>query len=330
MNAQQMLTILALAFCLTLSFVLSGMEAGVFALSRLRIRRLMRSGRSSARVLHAFLEQPEKFLWTILVGNTLFNFAVLGWIVLMLHPTFSESRILFALVFAVIVFLFYALFDLLPKMLFRSYPNRLCMAFAKPFKVVHLGLRPFVILVEKSSAVLLKWSDAKAFTGRLFGNREELRQFMQDSSQNLTSEERTMISRVLDLQTLTVRHIATPLSKVVMAGASTPIGDALAVARERNLARIPVWQERDGQRRVIGLVALHALLYQSNLDLSRPVADYLRPASYVEEDMRLEVALRRLQRAGQRLAVVVDPAGKETGVVSLEDILKVVFGKVQL
>ena len=68
-----------------LTFVLSGMEAGVFALSRLRIRQQMRAGRPSARVLHHFLENPENFLWTILVGNTLSNLLVFGWLVKVLH-----------------------------------------------------------------------------------------------------------------------------------------------------------------------------------------------------------------------------------------------------
>jgi len=52
----------AFALCLVLSFLLSGMEAGVFALSRLRIRQQMRAGRRSARVLHDYLENPENFL----------------------------------------------------------------------------------------------------------------------------------------------------------------------------------------------------------------------------------------------------------------------------
>jgi len=68
------------AFCLLLSFVMSGMEAGVFALSRLRIRQHMRSGRRSAEVLHKYLEHPENFLWTILVGNTVPTFSFwAGW-----------------------------------------------------------------------------------------------------------------------------------------------------------------------------------------------------------------------------------------------------------
>src|SRR5438477_9367694 len=118
---------LLFAGCLVLSFVLSGMEAAVFALSRLRIRRQMHAGRRSAKVLHDFLENPENFLWTILVGNTVANFIILGWLIQVLQQALRHHRLWFGLIFAVIVFLFYAFFDLLPKMLFRNYPTRLCM-----------------------------------------------------------------------------------------------------------------------------------------------------------------------------------------------------------
>src|SRR5438067_13495453 len=110
---------LLFSFCLALSFVLSGMEAGVFALSRLRIRQQMRAGRRSARLLHDFLENPENFLWTILVGNTVANFLILGWLVVVLQGALGQRWIWFVLVYALVVFLFYTLFDLLPKMLFR-------------------------------------------------------------------------------------------------------------------------------------------------------------------------------------------------------------------
>ena len=65
-----------------------------------------------------------KFLWTILVGNTLANFLILGWTVVKLHEWFLGYRAWNIIVFAVVVFLFYAFFDLLPKMLFRAYPNQ--------------------------------------------------------------------------------------------------------------------------------------------------------------------------------------------------------------
>src|SRR6516164_692595 len=166
---------LLVLFCLGLSFFLSGMEAGVFALSRLRIRQQARAGLNSARLLHEYLENPENFLWTILVGNTVANALILGWLVVMLYQYLAAQVGWFVIVYAVAVFLFYALFDFLPKMLFRTFPTRLCVFFARPFRWVHLLLQPLVAVVEWVSGLLLRWRGGKVFTGHLFGNREELK-----------------------------------------------------------------------------------------------------------------------------------------------------------
>ena len=226
--------------------------------------------------------------------------------------------------------LFYAFFDLLPKMLFRMHPNRLCLLLARPFRLIHLALRPLVAVVEWFSSALLRWRGGKAFTGHLFGNREELRLVMQESAQMFTSEERRMINRVLDLQTLTVRQVMKPLSLALTLAAETPVAEALQLCRERQLTRLPVWEQRDGQRRIIGIIACNMLLYQADLDLTREAGDYVRPALYLEEDLRLEEALRRLQRSGQRLAIVLGRDRRESGIISLQDVLKVIFGEVSL
>src|SRR5580698_10255254 len=164
-----------LALCLCASFLLSGMEAGVFALSRLHVRGLAREGRPSAKLLHGFLERPENFLWTILVGNTLANFVVLGLALMEIYGWLAGHRILIVIVFAVVVFLFYTLLDLLPKIFFRAYANQLCLAVAPVFRLVHIVLRPLVWMVEGVSNMVLRWTGGRTFTGRLFGSREEMR-----------------------------------------------------------------------------------------------------------------------------------------------------------
>ena len=324
------LTGLFLGACLALSFLLSGLEAGVFALNRLRVRHLARAGRPSAQLLHDFLEHPENFLWTILVGNTLANFLILGWVVSTLHDRFPGRYGVIIGLLAVIVFLFYALFDLLPKMLFRAHPNQLCLSAARVFRPVHFVLRPLVAVVETTAAGVLRWTGGHAFTGRPFGNREEMRAVMQESAQVFTTGERTMINRVLDLQNLTVRQIAMPLTEVVTVETQTPIGEALALARDRKFSRLPVWETRTGQRRIAGLLILGPLLFREDMDLQKPAAAHMTPALFLDEDTRLEVALRRMQRAGERLAIMLGRDRHESGVVTLEDILKVMFGEVRL
>jgi CBS domain containing-hemolysin-like protein len=237
--------------CSILSFLFSGMEAGVFALSRLRIRQQMRAGKHQARVLYGFLENTENFLWTIFVGNTLVNFVAVSLVVFALLQSLglAERPAVLLLVLVGLMFLFYAFCDLLPKMLFRLYPNRLCLALAIPFRFIHSALAPLVSLMAWISKGLLRWSGGRTFTGNLFGSREELRQAIHESGVALTSEERAMINRVLDLQNLIVGEIALPMSQVLTATAQMSAGDLLIstgntasavsrLARQRHIRRL--------------------------------------------------------------------------------------------
>ncbi|MEI9864034.1 MAG: CNNM domain-containing protein [Limisphaerales bacterium] len=321
---------IGLGLCLLLSFLLSGMEAGVFALNRLRVRRLARSGKPSAKQLQRFLENPEKFLWTILVGNTLANFLILGFLFVKIHDWFLGDRVLIFAIFAVAVFLFYTFFDLLPKMFFRASPHSWCLAAAQLFRVVNFALRPLVLIVADVSRVILKWTGGQAFTGRLFGNREEMRAVMQESSQAFTGDERAMINRILDLQNFSVGQIVVPAGKIVAVEKDMLIGDAMKLAREKNVSRLPVWEMRDGRRRTTGMISISNLLFHPSLNLQSPVSAQMIPALFMEEDVRLEIALRRMQRAGQRLAIVLARDGSEAGIVTLQDILKLMFGEVKL
>ncbi len=325
----QLLIAFGLVLCMALSFLLSGMEVGLFALSRLRIRRELRAGSKSARVLHKFLENPENFLWTIVVGNTLINFVVIGSVLTLLYRIPVLRSGWFVPVFLVLVFVYYTFLDLLPKMVFRAYPNRMCLVMARPFRLLHLLLRPVVAIVEWCARGLLRWSGGRTFSGHLFGNREELRQAMQETEQVFTSEERAMITRVLDLEIATVRQILHPWSEVVTISANATVADAIERLRETGRARMPVWQERGGRRRIAGLVSAKNLLFDEKVNPTTTVNELITPALFLNEDLRLGIALERMQRAGQRLAIVLARDGAEVGIVSLEDILRTVFGEVR-
>src|SRR4051812_13652679 len=138
------LLLILFAGCFAISFLLSGMEAGVFALSRLRIRQQMRAGNRRAQVLYEYLENPENFLWTILIGNTVANVTLVTIGFLTLHQLLGQWVGLFILALFGAGILYYAFCELFPKMLFRLYPNRLCMFLVAPFRLVHFTVRPLV------------------------------------------------------------------------------------------------------------------------------------------------------------------------------------------
>lgn len=336
MNTSTLLILLGLA--LAASFLFSGMEAGVLGLNRLRLRQLQRQGNRRAQRLHAWLEQPEPFLWTILVGNTLANFgAAVLWVFLWQRslaaldwPLLARQILFWAGFLAGVFVVFYGLCDLLPKVMFRLFPTRLCLLLAPLFNLARHLLSPLVALVTWLAEGLARHSGGRRFTGRLFASRDELRFFVEEYASSLTTEERAMIQRVLDLQNRRVRQLAIPLSEAVTVPAEAPLEQALQLCREHGVSRLPVWQGEGAARRIAGTLSLRAVLYQPRLATDKPVQEYLRPALFLDEDLTLENALGRMQRAGERVAVVLDARQREVGVLFLNDILRAIFGEVQL
>ena len=326
MSDIDILLLLAALLCVALSFLFSGMETGVLALNRFRVRQLMRSGDRRAAVLQVFLQNPEDFLWTILVGNTVVNFVIFSLGFLQLQKGLGHRRVLEVCVFLAGVFVFYIVCELAPKTLFQRYPNRLSLALAFPFRWIHRLLAPLVSVVEWFSRGLLHWTGGRTHTGRLFGSRDELRFVMQEAAPDLTREEKAMINRVLDLPNRRVRHVMVPMANVTSILAETPMRLVLALCRERNLTRVPAFDSET--RRVAGVVNLEHILYLTDFDPDKPAREYLQPAFFLPEELLLEEALRRMQHTGWRQAVVLGPDNRETGIISLQDVFKVIFGDV--
>jgi putative hemolysin len=320
------LLILGLTF--GLSFVFSGMEAGVLALSRLRILQQVRAGNPAAAALQKLLDRPEDFLWTILTGNTLANFVFVSLALVGIERALGGHPVLVLGALLAVVFVLYVFGDLFPKTLFRRYPNRLSLLLARPFQVVAAALWPLVRVTAWMAQALVRWTGGRRFTGDVFGDRGALEQAMADTAAGLGDDERALVTRVVELQKLTVGALTVPLNKVATLARETPVREMLRRCREDDLARMVVLEKPGG--RVLGVASLHNTIYRADLNEDQPVGAFVQSALYLPETMRLERALHRLRQTGERLAVVQDRTRRDVGIITLESILGRLFGDVRL
>ena len=318
-----LIKIILLILASAISFIFSGIESGVFSINRSRIRLQMREGNKGAALLLNFQRELENFYLTILLGNTIANgvFAIV--LVLMLKEIVTGA--LFWSLFLLCVFLLFTFCDLLPKKLFSRFPDELSIAVARPFRAVQITLTPFVRLTQALFGNALAGAVGPPLAKRLFKNREELKKQMEDSDDSLSDEERTMISQVLRLSERTLGQAAIPLNLSVTASADSPISSVVDLCRNHRIARVPIWKFGGGQRKVVGVVTLKTSLYREDYDGSKPAGEYMQPALFLPADLKVEAALKRMQRSGQWLAIVTSESQKEAGIVALQDILKVVF-----
>lgn len=319
-----------LALALGMAGLLSGMEAGVFALSRFRVRRLARQGDRRAIRLQRFLEGPENFLWTILVGNTLAIWVVVTLVARRLEDWLGGQSIGFMIALAAVLYLLYVIAELFPKLVFRRSPDRLCLAGVGLFRLVHAALSPIVAATEWVSSKLMRLTNGYTRRGRLLGSRTELRHALQESAAALSSEELVIVNRVLNLQSLRVRDVMTPMEKAATLEATDRVQDLLALVRERHVSYLPVWKRSSSSRRVLGVVAIRGVLYDEVKDPATQLQSLVQPALFIDENSRLEDALRMMQRGRQRLAIVLGTKRREIGVITLNDILRAMFGEVRV
>lgn len=316
---------LSIAGWLLVSFFLSGMEAGVFALSRLRVRQRARAGSGNARRLLAYMDRPEDFLWTILVGNTVANFAAVALILQDLQVWAGRRPWTLWPMLLGTGLVIYLACELLPKRLFQRMPNRLCLLLLPVFAALHWVLSPAVFLVGRFAQGLLWVTGDRALSGRLFANRDELKALIQSSTGALSKTERSLINRVLDAQNLTLSRVARPMESVQAVPATATVAEIRERCRDWGHTRMPVWSDTRGTRRIEGIVSLKDLLHAEPVAGRTTARDWLRPALFLDDSMRIEEALRAFQRSGEHLAIVRGPGGAEVGIVTLSDVLGALF-----
>jgi putative hemolysin len=324
------LLMLVLPACLAVSFLCSGMEAGLFTLGRWRIMQQMRAGQARAERLYGYLQETENFLWTVLIGNTIAFFGAMWIVAIALLRAVEGHSAWFWFTFLAAAFVFYVFCDLLPKTVFRKFPNRLCLILSAPFRLLHIALSPLVSLVEGIAKLLLRWTGGRTYKGQVFSNRNELRLLMEDTPETLTTEERGMMDRVFDLNSIAVRQLTIPFARFPTLSTSERVEDSVMRFRELPQNVLPVWSADGAQRRIAGFVDVKRLIFSEELDLKDPLAKHLTPPIYLDEDLRLHEALRRMQRSGRRIGVVAGRDGRELGLITLEAILRFIFGEVKL
>ncbi|MGC8744623.1 MAG: CNNM domain-containing protein [Verrucomicrobiia bacterium] len=314
----------------SVSFLMSGMEAGIFKLNRIRLRNMVNSGNYNAALLLGYLERPEQFLWTILAGNILANFIVIVAVAHYLNKIVGYANISFWILFISFIFIFYFLCDFLPKILFRLYGSALCISMVYPFRILSIIMFPVVFLITQIGTLIIRWTGGREYTGKIFASREEFRFFMRESASGLTSEEMTMIERVLDLKSVSIKHLTIPFNEVCKVDLHSQINDVLNIFREKGFSHLPVTRVENGKTIVVGIISLKDVIY-SDTDLSQmKVLHFIKPALFLNEDTRLEDALSKLQKSGRKIAVVIGSNKQEIGILSLNDILGFIFGDINL
>jgi len=305
---------------LVLSFYFSGTETAFVSVNKVRVELWRRQRIRAAQLIYNFLKKPERFLYTTLVGNNIFNVAFASFATIYfnqyLNPRLTWLGILLLTIF---------LGEIIPKTLFRSLADWVVRGAVYPLEFFYRLFYPFILIVSHISEMFL----------RLFGvQRGELQRFFskkdieillyesQDMVRQIPRRESEFLRRILEMRELRVRDAMIPRTEIVAVSENMSLKEVGEIFTKHGFTRLPVYSGTLDN--VVGVVFLKDLFQQP-----RSLKDIIRPIMMVPDSKRVIELLSEFRENNTSIAIVVDEYGGTAGLVTTEDLVEELFGEIQ-
>jgi CBS domain containing-hemolysin-like protein len=332
LDAQFFEHIVLLLILLSLSFFFSGSETALFSLPRVVIERIRQSSASGRQVVN-LLEEPNRLLVTILIGNLAMNIlisAIVGaWVLRVFEPVPYSVYLgsVTAVALTTTILLLFA--EIAPKTLAINNAERFALTVAVPLELFSKAIYPVLRIVLLMTDSFLRLVGVGKAEAEAVMTEEELKTLvaMGEEEGVLKSAERLMIHRIFEFGETLVRDVFVPRTDIVRVRFDITVKQLAAKMRETGHSRFPVYGKTVDDIRGI-VYAKDLFPYFRRGQTTIPISLFIRPAYYVPETKMVRDLLREFQSGRIHMAVVVDEHGGTAGLVTLEDLLEEVVGEI--
>jgi putative hemolysin len=302
------------------SFFFALAETALFSLGKWQVARLAADNPRSGKIAAGLLEHPQDLLATLALGNTFANAAILA---VALSRVFTAQ---WALALTMVVLLALVLIggEVLPKTLAVRRPERWALRVAWPLLIFKQITAPLHRAARGLNAAILRKTAPQMDAPPALTDAEyhELLDMAYQQG-TLDESEREIILQIISLDRRTARDVLQPRAAMACVSDDATVAEMMAAAKTFKHRRLPIYDETPDT--IVGILNTRALLVDPKIDL----ADAIEFPSFVPETMNLLQLFQSLQKQQRGLAVVLDEFGGTAGLVTMEDILGTLIGKIR-
>jgi putative hemolysin len=327
-------------------------EVALVSVRPSRLRELAEQGQTGAHSALNLLANPGRLLSVTQFGVTLASLG-LGWagedtlyrllrgaldpLGLYAPPPLLHA-LAFLIAFLAISYAHVIIGEVVPKNLAIEKADRIAVLAAPVLLVFYRLSQPFVVIIERTSALALRALGLATGHARGGHTPEELKYIIQSSRRegHLQQFEQDAIQRVIELSDYSAREIMTPRHNIVSLSVDAGLEQVLSVMAEHKFTRIPVYEDRPEQ--IIGIVHFKDLIRvwderrfaHERRRVARPfrLHRFVRKPLVVPETKPLSQLIDEFRKNHTHMALVVDEFGTVAGLVTLADVLEQVFGDI--
>ena len=297
----------------------------MMALSRLRLRHMVRQGSRSAKRVQSLLSRTDRLLGTILVGNNVVNILAASIATVLAVDIWGEAGIAIATAGLTIVVLIFG--EITPKTLAALRPELVAFPASRVLLLLQRLLYPVVWATSTISNVLLRLlgiDPSQRANDSL--STEELRSVVRESGAGMPKNRQNMLLGILDLERVTVDDIMIPRNEVTGINLDDDLESIISLLTNTTHTRLPVFRTDINQiEGIVHMRQIARLLTHNELSKEALLAACNEPY-FVPEGTPLSTQLINFQKQKRRIGIVVDEYGDVIGIVTLEDILEEIVG----
>ena len=320
--------IAALVVLVLLAAFFAASEAALISISRLRARSIGERGVRGAATLVSIVEDKNRFLTAILVGNTIVLLASDSLATYVAINLGLPAAAVFSTVVMTIVMLLFG--EIIPKTIATSDNERWALRLSKAMYFFAMVLSPIARTFQFVTEFLLKPFGIK-HGQQIYITEEDIRTLINVGAEQrvIEEEEREMIHSIIEFGDTIVREIMTPRPEMVAVSVDDAPRRVLEVVIAEGYSKLPVYQESKDD--IVGVVHDRELLVAlANGTIAQTsLRALMRPAVHVPESKKIAELLREMQRDKFTLAIVVDEYGGTAGLVTMEDLLEEIVGEIR-
>jgi Mg2+/Co2+ transporter CorB len=325
------LTVAAIVVLLILSAMFSGSETALTAASRARMHHLAKDGNVHAARVLRLIEDRERLIGAILLGNNLVNILASALATSALIAIFGDPGVLAATVLMTALVLIFS--EVMPKTYALHNADRVALVVAPAILLVVRTLAPVTAVIQAIVATTLRiFGVAITGRGRLVTPADEIRGAIDLHTREgrMVKTERDMLDSILDLAEVSVSDIMVHRRNMVMVELGDDPEKVVAEVLASPFTRIPLWQ--GNPENIVGVLHARDLLralYPVRAEVGKlDIASLLRQPWFVPETTALDEQLDAFRARKEHFALVVDEYGALMGLVTLEDILEEIVGDI--
>ena len=299
----------------------------MMAINRFRLRHLAKQGNRAAIRTQELLEQTERLLGVILIGNNVINTISAMFSGAIAAHYWGNNQYALSIAAALISFAIIIFSELTPKVIGAAYPEKIALPASLILKPLLTIIYPAVWFTNLFANGLLRLMRINPKPDEETLSSEEIRALVLEQTPLMPKKHKSILVNLFDLEEVEVNDLMTPRSKIE----ALNINDDIDTIRHQLVTcyhnKLPVY---DGElNNILGIFHIRKALHHLE-DGSLTIDEIRNSVSkpyFIPSETAIFEQLQHFQEDKQRLGVVVDEYSEVLGILTMEDIIEEMVGE---